>query len=70
MTDFDYANPTHRMIRTYRTRAIRALLFAADPDHRASAPMWNNIAESWTTLADIRERECHTSPASWPRRAE
>ena len=68
MIHFDYANPDHRKIRSYRTRAIKAALYAQSPRYRSDAAMWAFIAERWTDLADIKERDSRNAMPGLPNR--
>ena len=56
MAGFDYSNPTHRKIRRYRTLAIKAALYAQRPAYASVRSSWVYLAQSWTDLADIKER--------------
>lgn len=58
MDDFDYSNFDHRKIRMYRTRALAAGLYARRLPHSAISETWAFLAQSWTDLADIKERSC------------
>lgn len=58
MDHFDYSNTDHRKIRMYRTRAIMAGLRARGQPHAAISETWAFLAQSWTDLADIKERSC------------
>jgi hypothetical protein len=67
MAEFDYSNPTHRKLRSYRTHALTARLFADSPAYRANADTWAYIAKAWEDLAAFKEHSNNSKSPIWPR---